>query len=375
MILGIDEVGRGPWAGPLVVGAVILGPAWKNNGSRQDGECADMRTDELASAKSRSDKNQREVTNDSGVNLYQCWLELRDSKKLSVKKREFLYDIIRNHALATGLGWVSSAEVDQYGLGNSLKLAARRAVKQVLSQKIIFDEIIIDGTNNLLQDTPLSDRVTTLKKGDDLIKEISAASIIAKVARDRYMQDLAIHYPNYAFEKHVGYGTAAHKEAIEKFGLTPEHRTSFRPIRQYLERNNKYGATIIKPQSRQKTAKRAKTLSNTTEVGKHAEQVVINYLLSKRHEILAKNYRTATYEIDIISKTTDEVFFTEVKYRKDVRQGQAIMQITPQKLQQMTFAAENFLAQNPDLASLEPHLAAGAVEGVNYDFREWLVLD
>ena len=159
-ILGIDEVGRGPWAGPLVIGAVIL-PKDENGN-------------------------------------YPDWVEpLTDSKKLSEKKREAYSKIILEHASATGLGWVNAKEIDQLGLSESLKLATRRAVEEVQKQKVPFTEIIIDGTVNFLKNTKLENYVTTLKKGDLLIKEISAASIIAKVARDDYMKELANKYPNY----------------------------------------------------------------------------------------------------------------------------------------------------------------------------------
>ncbi len=164
MILGIDEVGRGPWAGPLVIGAVILPeekPEWVN--------------------------------------------ELTDSKKLSKKKREKLSEIIINEAPATALGWVSSEEIDKLGLTESLKLATRRAVKEIQKKNFPFSEIVIDGTINFLAGTPLEKHVSILKKADLLVKEVSGASIIAKVARDQYMEKLAEIYPNYCFEKHVGY--------------------------------------------------------------------------------------------------------------------------------------------------------------------------
>lgn len=190
-ILGIDEVGRGPWAGPLVIGAVIL---------------LDEKPEWVA--------------------------ELNDSKKLTAKKREKLNEIILKEAPATGLGWVTSAELDQLGLSEALKLAARRAVEEVQKKKVPFTEIIIDGTINFLQGTKLENYVSVLPKADFLIKEVSAASIIAKVARDNYMTNLAEKYPQYGFEKHVGYGTAAHKKALEEFGPCPEHRFSFKPVAQ-----------------------------------------------------------------------------------------------------------------------------------------------
>ena len=145
-ILGIDEVGRGPLAGPLVVGAVILPeerPEWV--------------------------------------------LELKDSKKLSVKKREALSEVILAEALATGLGWVSPSEIDKLGIGDALRLATRRSVEEVRRHNVPFSQIIIDGKVNFLSGTSLGEFVSTVVKADDLIKEVSAASIIAKVARDRYM--------------------------------------------------------------------------------------------------------------------------------------------------------------------------------------------
>src|ERR1700757_5123545 len=168
MILGIDEVGRGPWAGPLVVGAVVLG------GSSIDG--------------------------------------LTDSKKLSKKRKEELDAIIRSQAAGFGLGWVHADEIDELGLSESLKLATRRAVEQV---KTSYHEIIIDGTINFLADTNKGEYVTTMAKADLLIPSVSAASIIAKVARDNYMTEQDAIYEGYKFASHVGYGTAVHRAAIE----------------------------------------------------------------------------------------------------------------------------------------------------------------
>ena len=179
-ILGIDEVGRGPLAGPLVVGAVVLPdekPEWV--------------------------------------------LELKDSKKLSAKKREKLNEVILEGALATGLGWVSASELDEFGISEALRVATKRAVKSVQSLHASFSQIVIDGKVNFLKGTALEKYVSTMPKADDLVKEVSAASIIAKVARDRYMVELSELYPEYGFNSHVGYGTAKHIAAIREFGITP----------------------------------------------------------------------------------------------------------------------------------------------------------
>jgi ribonuclease HII len=182
MIVGIDEVGRGAWAGPMVVGAVLLGDA--------------------------------------------TIVGLTDSKKLTKKRREVLDIEIRQKALAIGLGWVSAKQIDAIGLSEALKLASRRALAHIRHD---YAEIIIDGTIALIDDP----RVTLLPKADLLIPSVSAASIVAKVARDNYMRHLDDVFPGYAFTSHVGYGTAVHRAAIETLGVTPLHRLSYAPLHSY----------------------------------------------------------------------------------------------------------------------------------------------
>ena len=293
-ILGIDEVGRGPWAGPLVVGACVLGDAQIEG--------------------------------------------LTDSKKLTPKEREALAPIIREQA-AVGLGWISAEELDRIGLSQALCKAARAAVKQI---KVPFHEIIIDGTVNFLRDTPLASHVQVLKKADLLVPEVSAASIVAKVARDEYMYQLAKKYPGYGFEKHVGYGTAAHKAALEKLGPCPEHRKSFKPIAQYV--------------------------GSTREKGDRGEDAVCDYLVESGHEIVARNWKNKFCEIDVISRFNGVLCFTEVKYR---RAGGGLDAIDKKKLEQMRFAAELYLNENGGGAAI---LAAAEVAGDNYQVTDFLVL-
>ena len=151
MILGIDEVGRGAWAGPLVVGACIL------NNAQIDG--------------------------------------LTDSKALTKKQREKIASEIRESPAIVGLGWVSNEELDKIGLSDSLKLATKKAVKEVQAKckdcGVGFDEVIIDGIVNFLSNTPLEKHTSTLKKADLLISSVSAAAICAKVARDNFMAELS----------------------------------------------------------------------------------------------------------------------------------------------------------------------------------------
>ena len=314
MILGIDEVGRGPYAGPLVIGACILGD-WQNSENAE-------------------------------------WIEkLTDSKKLSAKRREELYVLIKEKALATATGWVSSAEIDEVGLSEALRLATRRAVEQIQKTKVPFSEIIIDGTMNFLVGTKLEKYVSTLKKGDFLVKEISAASILAKVERDIYMAELDAVYPKYGFGKHVGYGTAAHQKAMEEFGLTPEHRRSFRPVREIAE--NK---------------------TTTKQLGDQGEQVVVDYLEASGHEIVARNYKTKLFEVDIISRRGRVLYFTEVKYRGGSDFGAGLDFIDQKKQQKMRLAVEGFMTANPEYADFIPTLAVAAV-GKDFKLEEWFELD
>lgn len=283
MILGIDEVGRGPWAGPLVVGAVVLGDAQIEG--------------------------------------------LTDSKKLTAKKRDALDVLIREQAAGWGLGWVHAEEIDELGLSESLKLATIRAVEAV---KTPYHEIIIDGTINFLKETSKGKYVTTLAKADLLVPSVSAASIIAKVARDTYMAEQDKNYKGYNFAKHVGYGTALHRQAIDTFGITPLHRTSFAPIAKIIGKNAKQNQTFLP------------TIKTTKSIGDNAETKAAEHLQALGHSIIERNWKTKWCEIDIITKFESTIYFTEVKYRKNDRSGDGFAAITKTKLKQMTFAAEYY---------------------------------
>lgn len=302
MILGIDEVGRGPWAGPLVVGAVVLG------GATIDG--------------------------------------LTDSKKLTKKRREQLDVLIREHASGYGLGWVSAQEIDGIGLSAALILATRRAVEQIATT---YHEIIIDGTINFLRDTNKGQYVTTMKKADMLIPAVSAASIIAKVARDNYMAEQDKIYPGYGFTRHVGYGTSAHIAAIHSLGVTPLHRLSFAPLAHYRE-----GKADVCEYSRLQTR-------TTKQIGDSGEDAAADYLEGHGHTVLDRNWKTKFCEIDIVSQKDDVIYFNEVKYRKDAQHGGGIAAITPRKVRQMKFAAELYALKHR--TSHQLRLSAVSVTG------------
>lgn len=321
-LLGIDEVGRGPLAGPLVVGAVIL-PEEKTG-----------------------------------------WMEeLKDSKKLSVKKREELNKIILKEA-TTGLGWVFAGEIDKIGMIQALRLATKRAVREIQSLHVPFSQVVIDGNLNFLQGTKLESYATTLIKGDDLVKEISAASIIAKQARDGYMHEIAKEYPEYGFDRHVGYGTALHREKIEEIGLCPEHRRIVKLVRAIAEEE---GEDLNKIWERE-------TKKNTTETGWLGENVVSEYLRKEGHLIVARNFKTKFSEIDIISVCEENIYFTEVKYRKTDFAGGGLEAITTEKQRKMKFAAECFMKFRKEFGELNPLLAVAEVSGEKFEMKDWFAL-
>ncbi len=288
MILGIDEVGRGPWAGPLVVGAVVLGDAQIEG--------------------------------------------LTDSKKLTAKRRDALDVLIREQSAGWGLGWVHADELDELGLAESLRVATIRAVEAVNTP---YNEIIIDGTINFLKETTKGKYVTTLAKADLLIPSVSAASIIAKVARDTYMAQQDEVYVGYGFAKHVGYGTAAHRQAIDLHGITPLHRKSFAPI-----------AKIVGTQTDADNSAKNET-QNTKTIGDEGESKAVEYLEQNGYKISNRNWKTRWCEIDIIASLDDTLYFIEVKTRKNGLAGDGFDAITKTKLRQMGFAAEYYLATHP----------------------------
>ena len=226
---------------------------------------------------------------------------------------------------------------------------------------------------NFLSGTPLEKYVYTLPKGDLLIKEISAASILAKVDRDRYMTKLAEKYPKYGFEKHMGYGTAAHQKAMEEFGLTPEHRRSFRPVREIMSKQLGVGEDEEQQKNRRAGTKNGGETSR--ELGNLGEEKIAEFLASKGHEIVARNFKTKYFEIDIISKLDSSLFFTEVKYRKTTDFGEAIEFVDQRKQEQVRFAAESYLAMHPEFKDFTAKLAVAGVSGKDFQVEDWMIIE
>ncbi|WP_028782769.1 ribonuclease HII [Thalassobacillus devorans] len=179
-VAGIDEAGRGPLAGPVVAGCVVLHKDYYLEG-------------------------------------------LNDSKQLSKEKRESFFEQIATDALAYGTGIVTNEEIDRYNIFQATKMAMSRALKKL---DMTPDHVLIDAVK--LEGLPCSSE--SLIKGDQRSVSIAAASVIAKVTRDRMMQDLHEEFPMYDFKSNQGYGTKSHMEALEQFGPSPYHRRSFSPV-------------------------------------------------------------------------------------------------------------------------------------------------
>ncbi len=180
-VAGVDEVGRGPLAGPVLAACAVLPADWDIPG-------------------------------------------LDDSKKLSEKKRNEMFQIISDRALAIGIGMEDNNTIDEINILNATKQAMRQAVAEAEKQlgeaigHILVDAVTIDGIDN---------EQTAIIKGDAKSISIAAASIIAKVTRDNMMKEYALEYPHYAFESNKGYGTKAHYQGINEHGITPIHRKTF----------------------------------------------------------------------------------------------------------------------------------------------------
>ena len=191
-VCGVDEAGRGPLVGAVVAGAVVLDPNNPIEG-------------------------------------------LKDSKKLTAVRREYLYEQIMERAKAWGVGEASPAEIDEINILQATMLAMRRAIEDLTIRLGAWpDKALIDG--NRCPELPIS--AEAIIKGDAKEPAISAASIVAKVTRDRQMMSLHERHPEYGFAQHMGYPTEAHFAALKQYGACDQHRRSFSPVRKVLELQN-----------------------------------------------------------------------------------------------------------------------------------------
>ncbi len=276
-VCGVDEAGRGPLAGPVCAAAVIFPP--------------DVILEEV-----------------------------NDSKKLTEKKREELFDVIKEKALAYNIAWASVEEIEEMNILNAAMLAMKRAVEGLPVEP---DFVIVDGNKKPPIDIPCE----AVVKGDSLSQSIAAASILAKVSRDRLMLELAPEYPEYCFEKHKGYGTKLHREKLLEYGPCKIHRPSF--LKKIFD------PTLKKP----KTSKRKK--------GDMGEDMALEMYLKNGYELVERNYNSQYGEIDIILKNDELIVFSEVKTRDISAIARPSDSVDKRKQKKILAAAEVFLSENP----------------------------
>ena len=271
LIAGIDEVGRGPLAGPVVAAAVILPKECKIEG-------------------------------------------VNDSKKLSAKKREELYDIILEKAVSYGIGVVSNERIDEINILQATYEAMREALSQL---KPKADYILADAVTIPMVSTPQRGII----KGDAKSMSIGAASIVAKVYRDRMMEAYEEVYPGYGFASNKGYGAAEHLEGIKKQGITPIHRRTF--VKNFLPQDG----------------------DTTTDTGHRGEALAAKQMEKMGYEILERNFHALKAEIDIIAKKGNTIVFTEVKYRQNEEMGTPAEAVNHWKQQHIIRGAKAYIAQ------------------------------
>ena len=271
LVAGIDEVGRGPLAGPVVAAAVILPKECKIEG-------------------------------------------VNDSKKLSAKKREELYDIILEKAVSYGIGVVSNERIDEINILQATYEAMREALSQL---KPKAEYILADAVTIPMVSTPQRGII----KGDAKSMSIGAASIVAKVYRDRMMEAYEEVYPGYGFASNKGYGAAEHIEGIRKQGITPIHRKTF--VKNFLPQDG----------------------DTATDKGHRGEVLAAKQMEKMGYEILERNFHALKGEIDIIAKKDNIIVFTEVKYRKNEEMGTPAEAVNHWKQQHIIWAAKAYIAQ------------------------------
>jgi ribonuclease HII len=290
-IAGVDEAGRGAWAGPVVAGAAILpldSPTLSN---------------EL--------------------------LGIRDSKRLTPRRRAFFYDRIVRTAAALGVGVVGPAALDEMGVVSATKLAMRRALDKLATPP---DHLLVDGFPLEYRGVPHEGIVG----GDDLCFSIAAASIVAKVVRDRIMVALNGVFPGYAFDRHKGYGTPQHREALYRLGPCPIHRLSYAPMRFMIRQNTPGKEKDSMPRG-------------TRRLGQLGEQLAAQHLDEQGYVICEKNYRCAVGEVDIVALDGECLAFVEVRTRKSKRFGSPEESITTAKKQKLIEVAQTYLQEHESL--------------------------
>ncbi len=280
VLAGVDEAGRGPLAGPVVAAAVILNP------------------DDIPEG-------------------------LRDSKKISEKKRFKLAKEIRAKALHIGVGIIHEQDIDRHNILQATFQAMRLAVNN-LGQKP--DEVQVDG-NFTIPELQLNQK--TIVGGDDLVQEISAASIIAKTTRDEMMISYDALFPEYGFKSHKGYGSKKHMDTLRSRGTTPIHRRSFSPVAASSNLHYKY-------------------FNQESAYGYMGEIIAGMFLIRNGYQLLAHSYHAGRDgELDLIASNEKEIIFIEVKsFAGEAEDTIARERVTPAKQKQIASTAELYLQKH-----------------------------
>lgn len=345
LIAGADEAGRGPLAGPVVAAAVILPHTIEGN-----------------------------------------WFDaVRDSKEMKESERDACYDEIIKHALAYAVVEVSAQEIDEVNILQASLLGMKRAVEQL---SIKSNYLLVDGKHYPPIDLPGE----AIVKGDQKSLSISAASILAKVTRDRVMCQLHEQYPQFGWNVHKGYPTEYHRVAIQLFGASPLHRMTFNGVKgavpvhpsalfhslhsqihtlntkhsinQFSESLLKYRLQLGEEEFyylRQTTkyqladiSKNAhKPILTTRQTGNQYEGLAANYLAGKGYQIVLRNYHCTKGEIDIIAETETTLVFVEVKARKGKAFGNPFEAVSKTKIKKLIAAVEHYLYSRHENQSCE----------------------
>lgn len=352
-IVGLDEAGRGPWAGPVTAAAVCL-PA-----------------------------------NFDPTLL----ITLDDSKKLTPHRREQLAESIPRHALAVGVGTASPKEIDELDIEKATFLAMRRAL---LDCGLIPDLALVDGC----RDPGLGLPTRCFAQGDSRSAAIAAASIVAKTTRDRHMELLGGEEDRWGFAKHKGYGTLHHQRALAVFGVSEHHRRTFKPVARrlhqpppspaFLELWNglvqtedpevldraiaraRSAGPLLETQQAWLLARKVEEMTARIErapgdgtnrrVGALFEDMVHRYLTGKGLTLLERNFQTSRGEIDLIAREGATLVFIEVKMRRGSSHGTAAEAVDERKRRRMLLAALEYLSGFPDACDCRFDVIALAVD-------------
>jgi ribonuclease HII len=288
VVAGVDEVGRGAWAGPVVACAAVLPVE------------SPTLAEELAG--------------------------IRDSKRLSPARRSRFHERISTVAQSLGLGVVNSSLLDELGVVAATKLAMRRALDGLSPSP---DYLLVDGFPLAYKGLPHQG----IPGGDDLSMSISAASIVAKVERDRMMVALDGVFPGFDFGRHKGYGTARHREALDRLGPSPVHRMSYAPMKFKVEGQEQ------NPVEKKRPDRRAR-------LGRLGEELAAEHLEREGYVICQTNYRCEVGEMDIVALDSDCLVFVEVRTRSSRRFGSPEESITAAKRQKLIEVAQTYLLEH-----------------------------